>query len=260
MKVAVIGAEGFIGKRLCHFLERTEEVSSVLSLAKHDFDLTKPDTWKSLDNTVDCVVHAAVMSEGGKYEIYNVNCLNIGSFSKYCNSLTIKKIIYLSTGSTNNLDDLQNDYILSKYLAEIKIAKEYSSHLNILKLYYPYGEGQSDKRLIPKLINRVKNDETVICNADGGPRLPIGHVDDLAKIIVDYFIAQDNPQRVTNIASDQIMSVAEIIETISSLLDKKVKLSLTGNQPEHKIESYVPGHWRPIDLTGMLADTLNTEK
>jgi len=252
LKVAVIGAGGFVGKRLCDSLKKDETVNFVVSLVRQEFDLTNSDTWGSLDNSVDCVVHAAVLSEGNMYDIYNVNCLNIGSFSTYCNSLGIKKIIYLSTGASNAPNNLQGNYALSKYLAERKISEQYTGHLNILRLYFPYGEGQTEMRLIPKLISRVKNGEVITCNHDGGPSFPVGHIDDLVKVITQDFIVRDNPNKIINVASDQIMSISDMVESISLSLNKEAKMDPSGNQPDLKVESYAAGRWRHFDLTGML--------
>ena len=51
----------------------------------------------------------------------------------------------------------------------------------VVYLLFPYGPGQKKPRLIPRLINRIKNGEIVTLPEDGGPELSFIYIDDLVE-------------------------------------------------------------------------------
>ena len=199
---------------------------------------------------------------GDRYEIFNVNALSAGPLGEHLNQISVGKLVYLSTGAVyGNASapatpatpcDPKTDYALSKYLAEQKLAAQFSGRLSILRIYFPYGPRQREPRLVPSLIRRIAAGERIVCNPDGGPRQPLAHIDDLTRHIVEDFVIGDSEVKVCNIASDRILSIEQLARWIGEALGCEVVFDRGGTSSDVGSEPYAPGTWRDFTLEGML--------
>lgn len=262
LSVAVIGANGFVGRALCTLMETRPDIR-VQRLGRPDFDLTEQGTWSTLAPGTECVVHAAALTGGDLYRLFDVNALSAGPLARHLNELGVRKLIFLSTGAVYGANPAPTTpdtpcapvtpYAISKYLAERKLAERFLGRLNVLRLYYPYGPRQGAERLFPRLKARIANGETVTVNEDGGPRLSVTHVDDLCSVMIERFILSDEDRTIHNLASDQILRVAEAARAIAALMGRSVSFSHNGVSPDCVSEPYRPASWRPFVARDVLS-------
>lgn len=231
LKVAVIGANGFTGSALVEALNMRTDVE-VLKLARPEFDLAFVDTCE-LPVAVDCLVIASGITEGAIEYLNLINAVGPARLVERLRNRGLCKVIYLSSGAVyggvstrTHIDTFTtptSSYGASKLYGEqcIKHAAK-GIDFSCLRLYFPYGPGQKVPRLIPRLVDNVKQGRPIACREDGGPYLSLTHIDDLMEILVEYFIFNNNTG-VFNIASNQIISIKQIAQTIAS------HLNLSGN-------------------------------
>lgn len=256
-RLGIIGASGFVGRAVLRALARIAPGIEAVALDRPDFDLTKPATWAGLTQHFDCVLHAAGRSDGPGQEIFDVNARNIGALAERCAAADVRKFVYLSTGAvygacaeptTPDTPQKPNgDYALSKWLAEKKLQETFRGILHILRLYFPYGRGQKPPRLVPMLCDRIARGEPIRCNPDGGPRINLAHVDDLAQAIVEDFILGPGAGPVTNLASDQVVGIEALVTALAARMNRPLTLVRDGAQLDTLSVPYRPGRWRPFD-------------
>jgi UDP-glucose 4-epimerase len=187
MKIAILGASGFIGKVIYNFLESNKY--NVITFGRSidsDFflDLNNPESIRSAItiSRPNILIHIASPSVQGIYR--NSNKLNtdwaekimsaeiIGSsiLFKECKDIGVEKIIYLSSAAIygqnkNNLpfneDMLPNPNTL---YGAIKLSVEQIGitlfpNLISLRLFQVFGIGDSPNRLVPFILNSKENDQ-----------------------------------------------------------------------------------------------------
>ena len=108
-----------------------------------------------------------------------------------------------------------NPYALSKKISE-DLCKFYSENfgvrITILRPFNVYGVGQSDKFLIPSLINQILNGTTISIK-DLEPKRDYVYISDLIDSIIKC-LSLDNKFEIFNIGSGISYSVKEIINII----------------------------------------------
>jgi nucleoside-diphosphate-sugar epimerase len=113
----------------------------------------------------------------------------------------------------------------SKLAAEI-LARPYGDlfDVGILRLFFPYGPGQT-KRLVPDLIDRVRNEVPVQLASDGeGLRLVPTFVDDIATVIEAALAG--HWRGMFNVANPAAVSLRELAEVIGSAIGKKPRFEI----------------------------------
>jgi len=254
--IAVIGANGFVGNSICRYLEAKCSRQNVLRLGRAGFDLNNPNSWATVDESVDCLVHAAASTTTDRYNLYNTNAISTGLLAEYCNSIGLKKMVYLSTGavygnihgyaSTETRCNPQTDYALSKYLAERRLVESFQGALVVLRLYFPYGPNQGGNRLLPRMIATLKRSQPVTCNPDGGPLLQLAHIDDVVSVIVEQFVNADAKSGYWNIASTHIYPIEEIAGLLAKQLSVQLELDRSGSSADVLSVPYESARWRPF--------------
>lgn len=261
-RIGLIGASGFVGQAIGRAFARLTPDTDVVALNRPDFDLTRPETWSMLAPPMDCVVHAAGLREGSRQDLFDVNTLPIAPLAERCNMAGVKKFVYLSTGAVygNSAKPAQpgmpvnpgTSYAEAKRQAEKDLQKIFQGRTCILRLYFPYGRGQSLPRLLPMICDRISREVPIHCNPDGGPHLNVAHVDDVAEVIVEDFILGSDAPPLANIASDQIISIESLVNMLAARLGKEPKLVRDGAEPETNSVPYCPGRWREFDAADVI--------
>lgn len=168
MKVAVLGARGFIGSYLCTYLwTRNYEV---LPVVRQTVDLTnyhQVETWLSI-NRPDVVINAAISGGGRTVSEVNHNDLrdNLAIFFNFYNSSFNFRYINIGSGAefdkSTNLDRVSEEsihycqpkdtYGYSKNLISRTIAN--AKHLNFmtLRLFGCFGKNEPSFRLFPRFL------------------------------------------------------------------------------------------------------------
>lgn len=264
--VAVIGAEGFIGSNLCrHIRESFSDEIVLTALGREDFDLTAPETWTTLPDGTDCLIHAAALLQGDVYDIFSINALPARELAVFCNKRKIRQFIYISTGAVYGTTpepasaltpvNPSGHYAVSKFLAERILQDTFTGTLQVLRLYFPYGHGQQAPRLFPRLAWSIASGETISCNPGGGPRLSVVHIDDLCGTVIKDFVLGRHGSGIWNIASDTVVSIGDVCRRVADALNFDLRLIEDGAQPDvlsapYNREDSVK--WRPFDVVDIL--------
>lgn len=265
-RITVLGGTGFVGGAIVRALQGgLAGKIEVTAPARDRFDLTAPGTWPSMDDDTDCVIHAAGLNDGALYDVFAANALYAPALAAFLGERGVRKIVYLSTGSVyGSLNrpaspdtpvNPGSPYATSKYLAERTFMARFPGIVNVLRLYFPYGRGQKPPRLLPSLAARIGGGEPVICNADGGPRLSLTHVDDVAEITVRDFALATTESGVWNIAAPETMTIEDAATRIAAALGTEAVMERSGTACEVTSEPYIRTDgtsWRPFNVSHIL--------
>ena len=206
MRVLVTGANGFIGAHLVQELEARHEV---IALARNaptftpssstrwiEHDLVEPLEAAPLPDAVDAVIHLAQSRHYKQFpervgDIFAVNIDATLRLLEYARLAQAKTFVFASTGGvyghsyerfveTDPVSPL-DFYLTSKYAAELLIAnyKRFFRTI-VLRFFFVYGPGQKGM-LIPNLLDKVRNGETVKIEGRGLRINPI-HVADAVQV------------------------------------------------------------------------------
>jgi nucleoside-diphosphate-sugar epimerase len=255
-RVAVLGADGFVGRHLVRAMSKNTSIE-VEPFARSRIDLTHPETLNVLSGGVDCVIHAAGLIDGTREELFSANVRHVEKLVRHCQETSIRSLIYLSTGgvygvgaglvTANSPCKAVGSYAESKLEAERLLRANFGGCLNILRLFYPYGADQREPRLLPRLLHAANNRQPVDCGEDGGPRLNLGHVDDLCKIVIDDFVVVQSQASLVNLASDVVLPLREIFTSICRYVGKPPNLLCSGLREETVSVPYGEGRWRKFE-------------
>jgi nucleoside-diphosphate-sugar epimerase len=167
--------------------------------------------------------------------MFDVNVGMTISLLQWAAESKVKQFCLVSSGTVYEpfTGSLQEDAAVAPrgFLGASKLASEIIAwpfcglfKLNILRLFFPYGPGQRD-RLIPDLIRRIRNGESVQVTANGdGMRLAPTFVEDIA----DVFLAsvESSWTGTVNVATPEALSIREIAELIGQRLGVQPKLEI----------------------------------
>jgi nucleoside-diphosphate-sugar epimerase len=241
-KILVTGGSGFIGKHLIKKIRSSQhEVIGVNSLAG---DVADKNTWSNFE-PADVLVHLAsntFVPDSWKdpNTFLQTNFHGTVCALDYCRQHDAK-LVYLSSYLYGNPSMLpipesaplvaMNPYALSKKLAE-EVCKFYADiygvKIIILRPFNVYGSGQSDRFLIPSLINQVRSKNTISVQ-DLEPRRDFIYIDDLVDAIIKAMEIQLDFD-IFNIGSGVSYSVAELIEIIQKIHGTSAGVKVDGER------------------------------
>jgi nucleoside-diphosphate-sugar epimerase len=240
MRVLVTGATGFVAAHLIPRL--AADGHEVLALG-HDaeripddaeplvVDLTQPFEPGSLP-AADAIVHLAqanVPFPDGAQELFAVNAASTLGLLEHARTSGARRFVFTSSASVYGFGDrpfVEDDepgatdfYSLTKRTAE-RLVEAYREHVGttVLRLVAPYGPGQR-ARLIPALVQRVRDGRPVTLDDGGRPRMSPIFVDDVVEVIVRA-LGSDGHQLV-NVAGDELVSIGDLATLIGSAVGRE---------------------------------------
>ena len=238
MKILVAGGSGFIGSHLLPKLveaghETYNLVRGVNAPARAGV-ISIPCDLRQMEScnlpAVDVVVHLAqsnIRFPEGADDLLTINCVSAVRLALVAIAGGARKFIYCSTGNVYGLCpqpvDENAPLLGGSFYAESKIAAERilgelksKIHLDVLRVFSPYGPGQQEFRLIPDVVKRVREGRTVQARANGMPILSPLYVDDAVEAIL-HQVAADG-ETVLNLAGDEVVSIADIAREAGRIL------------------------------------------
>ena len=258
MNIAIIGANGFIGKHLVNQL--SEELNNNLFLfgtnkispftkeyCYSPIDLTNSTEILSLFKDIDIVYYLASASipastwENPTSEIEN-NLLPFINFLECISRLSVKKLVFTSSagtiyGSSNeNLNEEANKKPFSPHGIN-KVTMEY--YLNYFEAKYDlkydvfrvsniYGEGQNTSKglgIINTFLEKIISDKEITVFGNGEIIRNYIYVKDVAKVLA--YTCQSNLEisSIYNLSSDDSLSINEVIEYIKKITNEPFKIN-----------------------------------
>ena len=240
MRVAVFGAGGFLGRHIVSQLKPQDTVC--VSSSDSHFDAASGLLADDLgvDGKVDAVIY---LSQSPRYRevpqhaahLWCVNVVSAIKAAEWARRRGARRFIYASSGTVyapgfepfRETDPVRRDrwYALSKVQAE-EALQRFAPDLDVTsaRLFAVYGPGQRAK-LIPNLVATIQAGDAVTIQphprdpADRqGIRLSVIHVADAAAIMIRLLEQSGRP--VCNVASPEVLSIAEIATAIGQQLGK----------------------------------------
>ena len=239
IKVAVTGASGFIGQHVLNYLNNLSVDVVAITRSKHanlptlvnglwvEFDLQNPpENMFSLMGNPDVLIHLAwqglpnykslhhfeselpvqydflstLIKEGLQSIVVVGTCFEYGMQS---NSLSEK----LNTNPSNPYGFAKD--CLRKQLEFLKT--QYNFKLTWARLFYLYGDGQSDSSIYPQLKRAIQNSELKFDMSEGKQLRDYLPVEKVAKYLIDLALLKKDIG-VVNVCSGVPISVRDLVE------------------------------------------------
>jgi UDP-glucose 4-epimerase len=242
--VLITGYNGLLGKKL---VEKLMDDFSIIGVGRSksssisiiQADLSIPN-WTSEDfpESCDTIIHLAQSDKFRDFpdkveDVLHVNTLSTIKLLDYARKSNCKKFIYASSGGVYGQDNEQFDesslielqnldlgfYLSSKICSEILI-NNYKNIMDIvtLRFFFIYGEHQKDHMLIPRLVNRVLNDQEITIDGPNGLKVNPIHVDDAAEAVKAAINLTGS--HVINVAGKETLSLKAIVDIIGENTNK----------------------------------------
>jgi len=246
LKILITGSSGFIGRNLVNKLIQFPDIKVFgldivpskidnLNYEHIESDLNDENYLNQINNEIDIIIHLA---QSGKYrenhdgvmDMFNINLKSTINLLEYARKKQVDKFIFASTGNVYKATDkiLQETddcspygiYACTKYASELFI-KNYSEYFStiILRLFTVYGLGQQ-KMLIPKMIERIKNNEQIILAGDIGIQITPLFIDDCVNMFFQI-INSDNSRDydVFNLAGNEAINLSQIVQYLGTMMN-----------------------------------------
>jgi len=225
-RVAVTGANGFVGKSVRKFLYKNKV--RVLGISRKNFAKYSTETKAQSKNLLeqrlqkklknyDALVHLigiGVESSGSTFEEINVNLTK--NTIKHCKKSGIKKIIYISGlgVSKNNT----SNYFTSKYKAEQEII---NSGLDYTIFRASYIIGKTDH--LTKSLSKQMKKGVIIIPGSGKYQLQPIFVEDVAKIILKSILEKKFSKKILDLVGPRKISFEDFVKLFSKNTKVKFK-------------------------------------
>ncbi len=206
MRILITGAEGQVGRALCHKFPGKD----VMALGKSKLDITNKDqlTTLLLDVKPDVVFHCAAYTqvdrcEKDKKKPYEVNGIATGLMAQTCEKAGAKLIYYSSDYVFNgekktpymeyDQTDPLSTYGMSKWIGE-RLVQQLSSNATIIRTSWVFGHG--GENFVNTMVNLARQQKMiqVIDDQVGSPT----YAEDLAAYSADIMLHPPGIYHVTN--------------------------------------------------------------
>ena len=280
-KILLTGASGFVGKQIFKALSasdfrivpvvRTGKESSFQSQPKVDRIVCSPDIfresgdwWAEQCKEVDVVIHAAWYAEPGKYlqSSKNMGCL-VGSLNlaKGAAIAGVKRFVGIGTCFEYDLSAgvLSKDTPLNPltpysgakaalYMGLSHWLPEQSVEFAWCRLFYLYGEGEDERRLVPYLHKQLVKGEAVELTS-GKQIRDFLDVSEAGRIIAEVAVGEQNGP--INVCSGEPVTVRQLAEQIADTYGRRDLLKF-GSRPDNLVDPPcvlgIPNH-RSVEKT-----------
>jgi UDP-glucose 4-epimerase len=247
-RVLIVGGGGFIGRHAIRLLAASgysvfatfrsgRPVPSLQGVRWLPCDLAAADPTAGWPKTVDALIFLAQSSSwrsfpGGSQDVFAVNVAGLMQAAWYAQRAEVRRFIYVSSGTVYgpesrpasegepiDLLNLSDFYPASKLAGEVLLRPFQSQFATIiLRLFMPYGGGQSPTMLPPRLLRSVRGGWPVqLHGADGLLANPVA-VADVAKTL-ERCLRLDLSHTL-NVAGPERLTLRAICETIGTMVGR----------------------------------------
>ncbi len=262
MKVLLVGAAGFVGRRVLsqlaahgHSVVAVDRAAApfevqplqAYSMSWHAADMSAVD-WESVGRGVDAVVcTAASLSMGNQVADWSaVVDSNVVSFARlllWAAGSGVPRFVFTSSAGmyrrpvstipvTETADlGLRNSYYLSKALGEqLATARDLPNSMACwaLRLSSPYGLGQQRGSVLPSFVEAAQAGRDVTYRGRGSRSQDFVHVEDAAWAHVACLHASTSDRGVINIGSGEETSMRSLAESVIRIFGGSGQRALAG--------------------------------
>ena len=254
MKIAVLGANGFVGRNLSTHLEQTHEVVCV---TRQTLDMLNPIAVHEFlkANMFDVILNcAAVMTDAKTLDDARNN---LGIFMNfYSNSSLFKKFINTASGAefdrSRSIDFAHESQIFAAVPTDSygwgqnvksRICAQTLNYYNI-RIFNCFGPGEQASRIFPVYL---KNNKIEITN---DRYFDYFSIQDLKKV-VQHCIENDWPINDVNAVYKEKYKISEVITRFCRVKNKKSNITILSES-----ENNYTGHWDNLYSLGIELDGL----
>ncbi len=257
MKTLLItGATGFVGGKLLPVLAREYNLvclardPSRLSFPQATAiqgDLADPAFVRALPKRSDAILHLAVAPPSLAPEptvAFQVNVASTLSLLEWGKRAGIERFVLTSSGSvygaqptpiSEEVPPRPSDLLGVAKCASEMLAGLYTAHFSvvILRLWRPFGPGQPDNFLIPRLAARIRSGEPITLFRDGHPRENAIYIDDLLDVLQRALRVS---RSVTlNVAHPEAFGVGDMCRELEAILGRSANYQLVDREAGDRI-------------------------
>ena len=281
MKIAITGATGFIGQHVRNVLAKTD--NDVVLVVRHvervgdksareeivAADLSQARTdWFELFGRPDVVLHLAWGGLPNYMDCYHVN-VELPTQLRFLTALIksgLKKLVVTGTCyeygiSSGALSEDQETNPNTPYgIAKDRLRKELfelrsTQHFDLTwaRIFYPYGEGQSERSIYSQLTRAISNNEKEFAIGSGTQMLDFIQVTTVAKALL-AFVTEIKGIGLINVGSGEPQTVIEFVERLICRFESNIvpKVGVI-NDREYESISF----WSDNNLLDSLALSFN---
>jgi nucleoside-diphosphate-sugar epimerase len=244
LRLLITGGTGLIGRALLGELAGEHEVSVLARRPAGGLpgvrwilqDLARPLQTEAWPSRMDCVIHLAQASGGSGSAVDSEDTFTVGvaatfGLLRYALQAGARKFVLASSGGVEALRAPGEErkgtvtaqpaiqfYLRAKACAEI-LAGDFARTMDValLRPYFVYGPGQAPPRLIPRLLARVRQGETITTDCRGGPGLNPIFVTDAARAFAQAARAHIPGLTIVDVAGSEVVSLDQIARILGTL-------------------------------------------
>lgn len=246
--IAVTGSSGFIGSHLVKKLREKGHELLLIDIA-HGYDVTDFEKLRHIQPFEIAVHLAAKMFVPDAFKnplsFYNTNVQGTLNVLELCRLFNARMIFpgsyvygqpeYLPVDELHPVKPF-NPYAQSKLIGEQLCEgyfRDFDVPVVILRPFNPYGQGQHENFLIPKLVRQAK--EGKIKLDDPRPKRDFVYIDDLVSAFLCALDYSPNGPEVFNIGSGTSYSVAELVDLVVREVNPGASVEFTGIERKNEV-------------------------